>query len=207
LKFIKKKYNIMLKKYQIIFIVAALGFTSCIRDAKKPGREYMPDMVESAAYEAGSPNPIFKDGKTDQLAPQGSIARGKYIYPLSDTDYAKAAILIKDPFTFTKDEISGEGKHLYTVNCAICHGDKGDGQGHLPQINKFPPPPSYLMEPLLSKPDGQRYHTLMYGKGLMGSYASQLNHRERWLVLSYVRTLQGTAAPAPTTKTDSTKTK
>ena len=63
------------------------------------------------------------------------------------------------------------------------------------------------MEPLLSKPDGQRYHTLMYGKGLMGSYASQLNHRERWLVLSYVRTLQGTAAPAPTTKTDSTKTK
>lgn len=57
----------MLKKYQIIFIVAALGFTSCIRDAKKPGREYMPDMVESAAYEAGSPNPIFKDGKTDQL--------------------------------------------------------------------------------------------------------------------------------------------
>lgn len=198
----------MLKQYQIIFIILVLGFTSCIRSSKQPGRQYMPDMAEATGYEAGSPNPIFKDGKTNQLAPEGSVARDKYLYPLSDSDYEKSASLITNPFTFTKDEIEGEGKHLFTVNCAICHGDKGDGQGHLVQINKFPPPPSYLNEPLLSLPDGKRYHTVMYGKGLMGSYASQLNHKERWLVLSYVRTLQNAGKPAATeTKTDSTKTK
>ena len=197
----------MLKKYQIIFIILVLGLTSCIRSSKKPGRQYMPDMVSSIPYDAGSPNPIFKDGKTNQLAPAGSVARGKYLYPLADSDYAKAATVITDPFIFTKEEIEGEGKHLFTVNCAICHGDKGDGQGHLVQINKFPPPPSYLTEPLLSKPQGQRYHTLMYGKGMMGSYASQLNHRERWLVLSYVKSLQDANKPAATAKTDSTKIK
>ena len=199
----------MLKQYQIIFIILVLGLTSCIRSSKKPGRQYMADMVSSIPYDAGSPNPIFKDGKTNQLAPAGSIARGKYLYPLADTEYAKAATAITDPFIFTKEEIAGEGKHLFTVNCAICHGEKGNGQGHLVEINKFPPPPSYLTEPLLSKPEGQRYHTLMYGKGMMGSYASQLNHRERWLVLSYVRSLQDAskAAAAPATKTDSTKTK
>lgn len=188
----------------------ALGFTSCIRDAKQPGRQYMADMTTSVAFDAGSPNPNFKDGKTNQLAPAGSVARGKYLYPLADTEYVKAATLIHNPFAFTKDEIQGEGKHLFTVNCAICHGDKGDGQGHLVQINKFPPPPSYFMEPLFSLPEGQRYHTLMYGKGLMGSYASQLNHRERWLVLSYVKSLQDASKPAAsasTTKSDSTKTK
>ncbi|HMV15432.1 MAG TPA: cytochrome c, partial [Chitinophagales bacterium] len=62
----------------------------------------------------------------------------------------------------------------------------------------------------LSLPDGKRYHTVMYGKGLMGSYASQLNHKERWLVLSYVKkNLQGISTPAPATTataTDSTKT-
>ncbi|MFN8238243.1 MAG: cytochrome c [Chitinophagales bacterium] len=198
----------MFKKYQIILIVLVLGFSSCIRNSKKPGREYLWDMAHPIAYEAGSPNPIFKDGKTNQLAAEGSIARGKYIYPLADTEYVKAATAITNPFTFTSDEIQETGKHLYTVNCAICHGDKGDGQGHLVQINKFPPPPSYLMEPLLSKPEGQRYHTLIYGKNLMGSYASQLNHRERWLVLSYVKTLQAAAQPAAaTTQTDSTQTK
>lgn len=200
----------MLKKYQIILIVLVLGFTSCIRNAKKPGRQYMPDMVQSIAYDAGSPNPNFKDGKTNQLAPAGSIARGKYIYPLADSEYAKAATLITNPFVFTKDEIDGLGKHLFTVNCAICHGDKGDGNGHLVQINKFPPPPSYLVDPILSLPEGQRYHTLMYGKGLMGSYASQLDNRERWLVLSYVKSLQDASKPtvaATTEKTDSTKAK
>lgn len=200
----------MLKQYQIIFIILVLGFTSCIRSSKKPGRQYMADMVNSIAYDAGSPNPIFKDGKTNQLAPAGSIARGKYLYPLADSEYEKAATLIKDPFVFTKDEIEGEGKHLFTVNCAICHGDKGDGQGHLVQINKFPPPPSYLTEPLLSKPEGQRYHTLMYGKNMMGSYASQLNNRERWLVLSYVKSLQDASKPVASSmaaKTDSTKSK
>ncbi|MBK9794097.1 MAG: cytochrome c [Sphingobacteriales bacterium] len=199
----------MLKQYQIIFIVLVLGLTSCIRSSKQPGRQYMPDMAEAVAYEAGSPNPIFKDGKTNQLAPAGSMARGKYIYPLSDSDYEKSASLITDPFTFTKDEIEGEGKNLFTVNCAICHGEKGDGQGYLVQINKFPPPPSYLSEPLLSLSEGKRYHTLMYGKNMMGSYASQLNHRERWLVLSYVKSLQDASKPAAASsaKTDSTKTK
>ena len=199
----------MLKQYQIIFIVLVLGLTSCIRSSKQPGRQYMPDMANAIAYEAGSPNHIFKDGKTNQLAPAGSMARWKYIYPLSDSDYEKSASLITDPFTFTKDEIEGEGKNLFTVNCAICHGEKGDGQGYLVQINKFPPPPSYLSEPLLSLSEGKRYHTLMYGKNMMGSYASQLNHRERWLVLSYVKSLQDASKPAAASsaKTDSTKTK
>ncbi|MCB0507178.1 MAG: cytochrome c [Bacteroidetes bacterium] len=198
----------MMNKYYIVIAVFMLTSMSCIRNSKKPGREYMADMTNSIAYNAGSPNPIFKDGKTNQLPPEGSVARGKYLYPLADSEYEKAATMIKDTFQFTKEEIAGEGKHLFTVNCAICHGDKGDGQGHLPQINKFPPPPSYLTEPLLSLPDGKRYHTLMYGKGMMGSYASQLDNRERWLVLSYVRTLQGTSnATATATTTDSTTTK
>ncbi|MFN8284691.1 MAG: cytochrome c [Chitinophagales bacterium] len=199
----------MLKKYLIILLVAVIGLSSCIRSTQQPGRQYMPDMVKAIPYEAGSVNPIYKDGKTNQLAPEGSIARGKYLYPLADTEYTKAATAITNPFTFTKEEIGGEGKHLYTVNCAICHGDKGDGQGHLVQIDKFPPPPSYLTEPLLSKPEGQRYHTLMYGKNMMGSYASQLNHRERWLVLCYVKSLQDASKPAPTAavKTDSTQIK
>lgn len=196
----------MSNKYQIILIVLVLGLTSCIRNNKKPGREYLWDMAHPLAYEAGSPNPIFKDGKTNQLAPEGSVAVGKYLYPLAQGDYEKAATEIKNEFVFTEAEIAEHGKKLFTVNCAICHGEKGDGQGHLSQINKFPPAPSYLTEPLLSLPDGKRYHTLMYGKGLMGSYASQLDHRERWLVLAYVKTLQGvaqpTAAATETTKTN-----
>ena len=37
------------------------------------------------------------------------------------------------------------------------------------------------------------YHTLTYGKGLMGSHASQLSALERWEVIEYVKVLQGTS--------------
>jgi mono/diheme cytochrome c family protein len=173
-------------------VLIAVVTVSCVRDPKQPGREYMPDMAHSVAYDAGSPNPLYASGATNQLPPVGSIAVGKYTYPLSNTPegYEKAATSITNPFTFSDDEIKKEGKKLFTIYCIVCHGEAGDGQGHLVQIDKYPAPPSYFTPDLLSKPDGQRYHTIMYGKGMMGSYATQLEHRERWLVLEYVRLLQ-----------------
>jgi len=60
----------------------------------------------------------------------------------------------------------------------------------------FPPPPSYstgqssrggAMKDLT---DGKIYHTITYGNGAMGSYASQLDPEERWKVVLYVHHLQ-----------------
>ena len=34
------------------------------------------------------------------------------------------------------------------------------------------------------------YHTLTWGKGLMGSHASQLSQRQRWEVIEYIKVLQ-----------------
>lgn len=34
------------------------------------------------------------------------------------------------------------------------------------------------------------YHSITYGKGLMGSHASQINQMERWQVIQYVQVLQ-----------------
>jgi len=40
------------------------------------------------------------------------------------------------------------------------------------------------------------YHSITYGKGLMGSHASQLSKLERWQVIEFVKCLQkGITAP------------
>ena len=54
-------------------------------------------------------------------------------------------------------------------------------------------------------PEGKMYHTITYGKGVMGSHASQLNKEERWLVVHYVKYLQaGGAMPGATVPAEAT---
>jgi ABC-type Fe3+/spermidine/putrescine transport system ATPase subunit len=37
---------------------------------------------------------------------------------------------------------------------------------------------------------GQIYHAIVYGKNAMGSYASQLDTKQRWQIVSYVKKIQ-----------------
>ncbi len=186
----------MLNRYTIfIGILSMTLLASCIRSPQSPGREYIPDMGRSHAYEGYFENPgepILKHGMNAQLPAEGSIAQSFEVYPYPNTvdGYNAAGDEYVNEFTFTDEEISGEGKRLFDVYCAICHGESGDGQGHLVQIEKFPPPPSYFRDDIMSLSDGKRYHSVMYGKGMMGSHASQINHKERWLVLSYIKKMQ-----------------
>jgi hypothetical protein len=38
--------------------------------------------------------------------------------------------------------------------------------------------------------DGQMFYSIYYGKGAMGSHASQLNKKEIWTLVHYVRRFQ-----------------
>ncbi|MFX5809022.1 cytochrome c, partial [Acinetobacter baumannii] len=54
-------------------------------------------------------------------------------------------------------------------------------------------------------PEGQMFYSVAYGKNLMGSYASQLSRKQRWMVIKYIKLKQqeakAAAAPAATTAT------
>jgi mono/diheme cytochrome c family protein len=96
-----------------------------------------------------------------------------------------------------------EAERLYLINCAICHGTNLDGNGPLWKNGDGPYPaaPRNLKDDYSKKlADGQMYHVIMYGKGQMGSYASQLKPEERWWVIQYIREKQGPG----TAGTDST---
>jgi len=46
-------------------------------------------------------------------------------------------------------------------------------------------------------PEGQMFYSATYGKNKMGSYASQLNTKQRWMVIAYIKSKQGKGAAAP----------
>ncbi len=176
-------------------IAAAILVTSC-KDKKSTGWEYAPNMYEHIAYDPDQKNPNFKDGKTAQLPPAGTIPLGftRFDYPNTRDGYNQAGGEVKNPLQQTPVNYN-EGAVLFSHYCSPCHGEKGMGDGLVVQ-HGFPAPPSYskgqssrggAMKDLT---DGKIYHTITYGVNSMGSYASQLSPEERWKVIMYVHHLQ-----------------
>ncbi len=160
---------------------------------KHPGYNYMPDMTYSNAYETYvHPDHDSSDIMTARLPVEGAIPRGymPYHYPDSTSGYELAGKEVTNPLKDT-DEATAEGKRLFNIFCAVCHGESGEGNGVMVENEKFPAiPPSYLSDRLLNLPEGKMFHTITYGKNMMGSHASQLNKEERWKIITYVRSLQ-----------------
>ena len=179
----------------VIVIVASIVISSC-KDKRSTGWEYAPNMYESIAYEPDQKNDQFRDGKTAQVPPAGTIPLGfvTFDYPNTNDGYKNAGVEVKSPLPQTQANFA-EGKVLFEHFCSPCHGLKGMGNGLVVQ-HGYPAPPSYSTGQssrggaMKDLPDGKIYHTITYGVNAMGSYASQLDPTERWKVIMYVHHLQ-----------------
>lgn len=161
--------------------------TSCF-DKAKPNYQFFPNMYEAVSYETYSEHNVFKGGVEAQIPAKGSIKRGFVPYEIPNTPegYALAKATLKSPLDSTAIN-QDKAKELYTVYCAICHGDKGDGKGNLVVKEKFLGVPSYKDREIT---DGSIFHVVTYGLNSMGAHANQLSQEERWVVADYVLKLK-----------------
>jgi mono/diheme cytochrome c family protein len=176
-----------MKKVSILAVLSSLLLVSCFNPSK-PNYQYFPNMYESVGYKTYAESDAFRDGIEAQLPAAGSVARGwaPYDYPDTNDGYEAAKANLKSPLAITAEH-RAEGKELYGVYCAVCHGDKGDGQGILMKREKFLGIPSYADREIT---DGSIYHVLMYGKNAMGSHAGQVDATERWQIAQHVMYLR-----------------
>jgi mono/diheme cytochrome c family protein len=100
--------------------------------------------------------------------------------------------LSRVPNPVAVDERSlANGRRLFQVNCAVCHGDAGDANGGMRQLNPaygFAPPINGVAT--VARSDGYLWGMMRNGRGLMSSF-NRIPERERWDVVNYVRGLQG----------------
>ncbi len=100
--------------------------------------------------------------------------------------------ITSNPIPLTKEGLE-RGKNLYNLYCAICHGEKGDGQGYLvtmPDSKYLAQPKNLKDEDMINAKEGRFYFAIVYGKNVMGGYADKLSYEERWQVIHYIRSLQ-----------------
>lgn len=192
----------------VIFLVVIV-FTSC-GDKRSPGRVYMPDMSYSRAYEANTISELKQQGINYLNYPvKGTVRRGDiFAYTLpNDSNGYRLAAEVKDPLPPLDSIQLLEAKRLYNINCGICHGENMDAQGPLATSGKVGGIANLRLDQYVKQPVGQMFHVVTYGKGNMGSYSSQLNRTQRWMVVQYVKSEQAKGAasqPASNAATDST---
>ena len=181
------------KSIVVIGLALASGLVACNSGSmrRNPGKTYAPDMVYSRAYDAYTSNPNFTDSQTSRLPVQGTIARGHSLPDHLLEGDTNAYKTFTTNLKFTDAEVR-EGGRLFNIYCGICHGSNLDGQGPLYTSGKFAAMPANFKDPgKLHMSVGQMYAAIKYGKGQMGSYASQLDIKQRWQIIAYIKQYQG----------------
>lgn len=188
--------------FPVIAILSIIVLVSSCDDKRSPGSIYMPDMAYSRTYEAYDllDSTLFTDDMFDKggnkiyfnASPaMGTIKRGEmfpYTLPNDSAGYAASAGVQNPLGALTAQELEEAGR-LYNINCGVCHGAKGAANG--PLAGKVGGIVNLTLDQYKQMADGTMYHSVTYGKNNMGSYASQLDRKQRWMVIKYVRTLQG----------------
>jgi mono/diheme cytochrome c family protein len=141
------------------------------------------DMVDQPSEKAQEsiappgPGSIPTDG--GEIVPQ----------PITDQEFddmKEAAAAIPNPVPADAESIS-RGKVFYDVNCFVCHGSSGVGDGPvgLKFLEKAPVDlnDAYTQD----QADGQLFFTLTRGRAKMPFYRDAMSQSERWDVINYVR--------------------
>ena len=196
----------------LLLFLSAVIFQSCVKHPDSPGYEYSDDMARSQAIEAYVDYGLVADNMSDSLKisisartpAEGSIPFSEdkniamlnmpFNYGSGEDERIRAGKEVSMPSRYYQNEDIAksnlaEGKRLYGLFCAHCHGDKGNGDGKVITVGGYPAAPSPY-NTLKDRTPGSVFHTITHGKNAMGPHASQLNKDERWKVAMYVRTMQ-----------------
>lgn len=183
--------------FKITLVLATSAvLVSCFNN-KKPNFQFFPDMYEPVGYETYGAYAIFPDEQSAMKPAENSVPRGfqPYEYENSTEGLLKAKADLKSPLEVNEKNLA-VGKQLYTFYCAVCHGDKGDGNGILVQREKFLGIPSYADAGRSIVPGGI-YHVQYYGLNAMGSFTAQTNEKERWQIAMHVMDLKAALLGEP----------
>jgi mono/diheme cytochrome c family protein len=186
-----------MKNIAFIFVLTVVfSLTSC-SDNRTPNYHFMPDMYYEVGYGPYSEGDIFLHGQSARLPVEGTVPRGYVPYEYDNTleGLNSARTELKNPLPVTQQNLD-KGRELFGYFCAVCHGDKGDGQGILTQREKFLGIPSYA-DPGRNITEGSIYHVQMYGINAMGDFVAQTTPDERWQIAMHVLNLKAELEGTP----------
>jgi len=96
-------------------------------------------------------------------------------------------------------ESQARAKQIYGWDCAMCHGDNGNGKGDVAAEQKLTMRDFRDPGSLSKLSDGEMYYIIHEGRGQMPAEGPRAKPDEVWNLVIYLRKMSGTQAPATAT--------
>jgi mono/diheme cytochrome c family protein len=207
----------MIKYFLIAFIlvtiitIALLGFQGQHRDV--PGIEFFGDMKRQDKVKFQKPSSFFADGRAARPPVDGAIPMGYDIpgHPMQNagapandidsplgefsagTDYLNTGKMGDQwgtglPLPVTA-QLVRRGQREFTINCAVCHGATGQGNGITSKYGLLGIA-NYHQDKYREMPDGHIFDTISHGYNTMMAYGDKVSVKDRWAIIAYIRALQ-----------------
>ena len=132
---------------------------------------------------------FYSDLRSARPQVDGTVARGQ----LHEDNYLYTGKINGNPGDYmpfpVTEEVLARGHERFNIYCAPCHSRTGDGNGMVPQRG-LKHPPTYHQDRLRKAPLGYFFDVMTNGFGVMPDYSAQIQPRDRWCIVAYIRALQ-----------------
>jgi mono/diheme cytochrome c family protein len=122
----------------------------------------------------------FKPYEAPVLAPPVSAV------PITGKEIVSQETELKNPVASTDDSLA-QGKTLFDINCAMCHGQTSVERG-LVGKKLVPPPPGLDHDMVKGLSDSTIFKATTFGFGRMPAFRDKLSSQERWSLVNFLRT-------------------
>jgi len=206
------RYFVLTLSVVVLTVIAVAGFRG--QHSPKSPLQIFPDMKFQPRIDAQHTSNVFADGRGARnpvagTVPLGYVLPGKY-YTTGANNNRNATMVggfSNSPDYLTSGrigdvygsgfpvpvtpELIARGQERFNINCAVCHGATGTGNGIATQygLNGVA---NLTQERLRNMPEGQIFNRITYGYNTMGEYGQQVSVEDRWAIISYIRALQRT---------------
>lgn len=208
-------------------LTALLYKRSVLRDAEPI--HFIQDMDNQPKVKAQATSPVYADKRGNRLPVPNTVSRAVGGNPAEISADERARVM-DDHYRYGVVYVNGQGRWanqlpeqievnqrllergrvMFDVNCAVCHGLDGQGQGpvyqravELQQV-QFVQPSNLLAlnndktltywskdnsDPA-NNVDGRIYNVIRNGIRSMPGYGAQIDIEDRWAIVAYIRAMQ-----------------
>jgi len=206
----------MLRAFFLIFILAVIAVVSLagfrgVHSAKAP-LEIFVDMVRNPRYDPQHESDFYADTRAARPPVPGTVPLGYTVPNAFLSTGANSNKLDQQPGAFSNapdyynsGRIAGmygdgiplkvdravldRGRERFNINCAVCHGPMGLGNGITSQYGLVGIA-NFHDARIRTMPDGQIFNTITWGNKTMGAYGSNISVEDRWAIITYIRALE-----------------